>query len=104
MAALALGAPALAHAETFPRAAVGAEVHADDGAVIGHVTAVTRDRGGQVTSMEIPGLEPPDASSLNGPRVGENDAGARPVRVIDMRARQRERVDETGARQHARLR
>lgn len=104
VAVLALGAPALAHAEDFSRAAVGVEVHADDGTVIGHVRAVTRDRGGQITSMDIPGLAPPDASSLRGPMVAANDVGAREAPVIDMRARQRDRVEQTGSREHARLR
>ena len=103
VAVLALGAPALAHAEEF-HAAVGSEVHADDGTVIGQVRAVTRDRGGQITSMDIPGLAPPDASSLRAPMVAENDVGPREVRVIDMRAHQRVRVEQTASREHAHLR
>ena len=105
MALFALGAPAMAGAQEMPRAVVGADVHADDGTVIGHVTAVTSNRAGRVTSVEIPGLEPPDASSLQrGPLVAENEGGVRSMRVIDMRPRNRDRVDQTGSREHARLR
>ncbi|MFT3727429.1 MAG: hypothetical protein QM759_06380 [Terricaulis sp.] len=103
VAALALAVPMAAHAEDFPRDATGSEVRADDGTVLGHVRAVTRDRGGQITSMDIPGLAPPDASSLNGQMVADN-GGYVAARVIDMRRREHDRVDQTGARQHAHLR
>lgn len=103
MALFGFGAPAVAAAEDFPRAAVGKEVHADDGTVIGHVTAATRDRSGSVTSVEIPGLEPPDASSLRGTMVAEDDRDAREVPVIDMRPRAQERVDETNSHERASL-
>ena len=102
--ACALGAPGLAVAEESPRAAVGSEVHADDGTVIAHVTSVTRDQAGRITSIEAPGLEPPDASSLGGAMVAQNDANDTPARVIDMRPRDRDRVQQTGSREHARLR
>lgn len=104
VAVFALGAPAIASAEDFSRAASGAEVHADNGAVVGHVRSVTRDRGGHVTSMEIPGLAPPDASSVQGPMVAENDRDAREVPVVDMRGRSRVWVSQTSSREHARLR
>ena len=102
VALFALGAPAMAEDLSHP--AVGAEVHADNGAVIGRVTAATRDRSGRVTSMEIPGLEPPDASSLRGQMVAENDRGAREVRVVDMRGRAHVSVNETASIEHAHLR
>ena len=81
---LALATPGLAMAETFPQAIVGSEVHSDDGTVIGHVTSVRRDGQGNVVSVAIPGLEPPDASSVLGTMVAENDATRR-VFVIDRR-------------------
>jgi hypothetical protein len=99
--ALALVAPLIAAADDFPRAATGAEVHADNGAVIGHVRAVTRDSAGNITSMDIPGLAPPDAGA-EALRVASLDPSYLPARVIDMRPRQRDRVNETGARAPAR--
>lgn len=71
--ALAVAAPGLAAAEQFARAAVGTEVRGDDGVVIGHVTAVQRDRHGNIVSVEIPGAEPPDASTVAPRAVARND-------------------------------
>lgn len=44
-----------------PDAAVGIEVRADDGTLLGRVTAVERDRAGRIIAAEIEGLEPADA-------------------------------------------
>ena len=84
---LAIAMPGVAAAEVFPQAIVGSEVHADDGTVIGHVTAVQRDRHGRIVSVAIPGLEPPDASTLAATMVAQNDNPR--LRVIDVRYRGR---------------
>jgi hypothetical protein len=68
------------------------------------VTAATRDRAGNVVSVEIPGLEPPSASSLSGPVVARNEARLHEARVIDLRPRNHLLVDQTSARQATRLR
>ncbi len=89
--ALAIAAPGLAVAEDFPHAVVGSEVRGDNGVVIGHVTAVQRDRHGNIVSVEIPGAEPPDASTVL-PRVAQND-DQRALRVLVNDRRNRARDD-----------
>ena len=79
--ALAIAAPGLAAAEDFPHAVVGSEVRGDNGVVIGHVTAVQRDRHGNIVSVEIPGAEPPDASTVLPRAVAQND-DQRALRVL----------------------
>src|SRR5262249_26483100 len=71
----------LAAAEGFPQAVVGSEVRGDNGVVIGHVTAVQRDRHGRIIAVEIPGVEPPDASALR-PRVIVHNDEQRALRVL----------------------
>lgn len=83
---LAIGAPSVALAEDFPQSAVGIDVVADDGAVIGRVASVERDADGNIVAVEIPGLEPPDAPRASRELVAERDD----VRV-------RERGDERRA-------
>ena len=99
--ALAIAAPGMAAAEDFPRAVVGSEVRGDNGVVIGHVTAVQRDRHGHIISVEIPGAEPPDAASVQPRMVAQND-DRRALRVLvnDRRARSEDR----GSAERARLR
>ena len=99
--ALAIAAPGLAAAEDFPHAVVGSEVHADNGVVIGRVTAVQRDRHGHIISVEIPGGEPPDASSLAPRMVAQNNDQRAELRVLvnDRRAR-----TEAGSAERVRLR
>jgi hypothetical protein len=99
--ALAIAAPGMAAAEDFPHAVVGNEVRGDNGVVIGHVTAVQRDRHGHIISVEIPGAEPPDASSVAPRMVAQNnDQRALRVLVNDRRARDADR----GSAERARLR
>lgn len=97
--ALAIASPSLAAAEDFPHAVVGNEVRGDNGVVIGRVTAVQRDRHGHIISVEIPGAEPPDASSLAPRMVAQNDQHALRVLVNDRRARA-----EAGSADRIRLR
>ena len=59
--ALMLTAPSLAPAEQFPESPLGQEVRGHDGTPLGRVTSVERDADGNIVSVEIPGLEPPDA-------------------------------------------
>lgn len=60
--ALAIGLPGLAAAEQFPQSALDVEVRGDDGTVIGRVSAVERNADGEIVGVEIPGMEPGDAS------------------------------------------
>jgi len=80
--ALAIAAPGLAVAEDFPHAVVGSEVRADNGVVIGRVTAVQRDRHGHIISVEIPGAEPPDAASVLPRMVAQNSDRRAELRVL----------------------
>ena len=100
--ALAIAAPGLAAAEDFPHAVVGSEVRGDNGVVIGHVTAVQRDRHGHIISVEIPGAEPPDAATVLPRVVARNDRSALRVLVSDRRSRARD--DDGASPERARLR
>jgi hypothetical protein len=97
--ALVIAVPGLAAAEDFPHAVVGNEVRGDNGVVIGRVSAVQRDRHGNIISVEIPGAEPPDASSLAQRMVAQNDQRDLRVLVNDRRVR-----TEAGSADRARLR
>jgi hypothetical protein len=100
--ALAFAVPGMAAAEDFPHAVVGAEVRGDNGVVIGHVTAVQRDGHGHIISVEIPGAEPPDASSVLPRMVAQND-DRNTLRVLASDRRVRD--DEGGSSaERARLR
>ena len=101
--ALAIAAPGLAAAEDFPHAVVGSEVRGDNGVVIGHVTAVQRDRHGNIISVEIPGAEPPDASTVL-PRVVARNDDRRALRVLVNDRRTRARGDDGASPERARLR
>jgi len=101
--ALAIAAPGLAVAEDFPHAVVGSEVRGDNGVVIGHVTAVQRDRHGNIVSVEIPGAEPPDASTVL-PRVVARNDDRRALRVLVNDRRTRARDDDGASSERARLR
>jgi hypothetical protein len=68
----ALGAP-VAAAEEFRESAVGIDVRADDGTVIGEVAAVQRNADGEIVAAEIEGLEPADAPLTSGDLVAERD-------------------------------
>jgi hypothetical protein len=74
---LALTLPSLAGAqqmrEQFPDSPLGLEVRGHDGAVLGRVTHVERDRHGNIVAVEIPGLEPADAPTVSDDLVAEND-------------------------------
>jgi hypothetical protein len=70
---LALGAPALAASEEFPDSAVGIEVRADDGTIIGRIDAVERDADGRIVAVEAEGLEPADASAAPRDVIAESD-------------------------------
>jgi ribosomal 30S subunit maturation factor RimM len=98
--ALAIAAPGMAAAEDFPHAVVGSEVRGENGVVIGHVTAVQRDRHGNIIAVEIPGAEPPDASTVAPRMVAQNDQRALRVLVNDRRAH----TDDRGSAERARLR
>lgn len=98
--ALAIAAPGMAAAEDFPHAVVGSEVRGENGVVIGHVTAVQRDRHGNIIAVEIPGAEPPDASTVAPRVVAQNDQRALRVLVNDRRTRD----DDRGSAERARLR
>ena len=52
---------------------VGVEVRGDDGAVLGHVTGVERNRAGRIVAASVPGLEPADAARAPTNLVAEND-------------------------------
>ncbi len=54
--------------------AIGMEVRADDGTVLGHVTAIERDRDGRVIAAEIEGLEPADAPDAPAAVLAEDEA------------------------------
>ena len=99
--ALAIATPGVAAAEEFPHAVVGSEVRGENGVVIGHVTAVQRDRHGNIIAVEIPGAEPPDASTAT-PRVVAQNNDQRTLRVLvnDRRTRN----DDRGSAERARLR
>ena len=101
--ALAIAAPGLAVAEDFPDAVVGSEVRGDNGVVIGHVTAVQRDRHGNIVSVEIPGAEPPDASTVL-PRVVARNDDRRALRVLVNDRRSRARDADGASVDRARLR
>jgi hypothetical protein len=102
---LAIATPGVAAAQDFQGAVVGTEVRADNGTVLGHVTAAQRDRHGRVVSVEIPGLEPPDAATvLARNMVADADTGLS-VRVVDRRASMRDRsAVSAGSVENARLR
>ncbi|MGQ0532634.1 MAG: hypothetical protein ACT4OF_08095 [Caulobacteraceae bacterium] len=68
---LAIGLPGLAAAEQFPQSAQEVEVRADDGSVIGRVSSVERSAEGDIVAVEIPGLEPGDASRASGELTAE---------------------------------
>lgn len=68
---LALGG--IAAAEEFPQSAVGIDVRADDGTVIGQVDAIERDAHGRIVAAEIAGLEPADAPRAPRDLVAEQD-------------------------------
>ena len=73
-AAFAISAPSFAHAEPRNESPVGMEVRSDDGTtVLGRVASVQRDRSGRIVSADIPGLEPADAPSRDGPRVASRE-------------------------------
>ncbi|HVY85359.1 MAG TPA: hypothetical protein VG943_09510 [Caulobacterales bacterium] len=77
--ACVLALPGLAAAQDFPNAAVGAEVKADDGTVLGHVRQVTRDRHGHVVSAALPN-EPADAPAASSDLVADQGALRIPAR------------------------
>jgi hypothetical protein len=87
--ALAIGAPGVALADPFPHAVTGAEVHGDDGTVVGRVTSVQRDSNGRIVSAEIPGLEPADAPLeqlvASNDRRGPTNAMFQRVRQVQQR-------------------
>lgn len=70
---LALGAPAIAASEPVNESAVGIEVRGDDGTVVGHITAVERDRSGRIVAVEAEGLEPADAPAAPRDLIAEED-------------------------------
>lgn len=60
--ALALGFPGIASAQDqFRESAIGAEVVSDNGAVVGRVDHVVRDRNGRIVATEIASQEPESA-------------------------------------------
>lgn len=67
----AIGLPGLAAAEQFPLSAQDVEVRADDGSVIGRVSAVERNADGEIVAVEIPGLEPGDAPRASRDLIAE---------------------------------
>lgn len=82
---LMLGAPSLGPAQQqFPDSPLGQEVRGHDGTVLGRVTSVERDADGNIVSVEVPGLEPPDApnQALVAERMRVPDR-ARVTRVSD---------------------
>jgi hypothetical protein len=83
-----LAAPA-ASAEPFRESAVGVDVVADDGTVIGEVTAVERNANGDIVAAELAGLEPADAPFASDDLLAEDegDQGRAPVRARDDSAR-----------------
>lgn len=89
----AIAAPGLAVAEDFPHAVVGSEVRGDNGVVIGRVTAVQRDRRGNIIAVEIPGAEPPDAATVLPRVVAQNDDQRALLRVLVNDRRNRVRDD-----------
>ncbi len=101
--ALALAWPGLAAAEDFPHAVVGSEVRGEGGVVIGHVSAVQRDRHGNIIAVEIPGAEPPDASMVL-PGVVASNSDQRALRVLVNDRRNRARDDNVVSPDRARLR
>lgn len=104
--ALAIAAPGLAAAEDFPHAVVGSEVRGDNGVVIGHVTAVERDRHGRIISVAIPGAEPPDASTVLPRLVANNDQAGnqRALRLLVIDRRNRASNGDGMSADRARLR
>lgn len=102
--ALMIAAPELAAAEDFPRSVVGSEVHGDDGAVIGHVTGVQRDRHGNIVAVEIPGAEPPDAATLQVVARADDGRALRALRVLIDNGRLQQRADAGASTDRARLR
>jgi hypothetical protein len=69
--AVTVALPAMAAAEQFPHSAQDVEVRADDGSVIGRVSAVERNADGAIVAVEIPGLEPDDAPRASRDLVAE---------------------------------
>jgi len=70
---LALGAASAACGPSIGDPAVGIEVRADDGTVLGHVTSVERDSAGRIVAAEIEGLEPADAPEPSTVLAGEDE-------------------------------
>ncbi|ANP45166.1 hypothetical protein [Candidatus Viadribacter manganicus] len=91
--ALAIGLPGLAAAEPFPHSAQDVEVRGDDGTVIGRVSAVERNADGEIVAVEIPGMEPGNASDASSDLVAQNERQpALRVRNSGERPRQDERA------------
>lgn len=87
--ALALGLPGIAAADQFPDSAIGAEVVADNGEVVGRVDHIERDGDGRVVAVEAGALEPASAPYASRELVAENSANA--LYISDRRDDQRER-------------
>jgi hypothetical protein len=66
--ALLTSAPA-ALAEDFPQSAVGMNVVADDGTVLGRVSSVQRNSEGRIVSIGAENLEAPASAPANRPPV-----------------------------------
>ncbi len=112
LAVASLGLSGLAAAEDFPHAVVGSDVRGDHGVIIGRVTAVERDRHGNIIAVEIPGAEPPDAVAPQVVAHNDDRRALRGLRVLvsERRAlehadeRANERADAAGSANRARLR
>jgi len=94
---LILGLPGLAAAEQFPQSAQDAEVRGHDGAVIGRVSAVERNAGGEIVALEIPGLEPGDAPHASHNLIAEE----RRELMVRVRGEDAPRELPAGAQQRA---
>jgi hypothetical protein len=68
---LTIGLPGFAAGEQFPHSAQDVEVRADDGSVIGRISAVERNADGDIVAVEIPGLEPGDAPRASRELIAE---------------------------------
>lgn len=81
LTAFALGfATSSAPVDQFPHSPMGLVVQGHDGSALGRVTAVERNADGEITAVEIPGLEPPDAPSSE--FVAEDSSLQEPRRII----------------------
>jgi hypothetical protein len=104
---LAFGAPSLALAQAHPQqrdeSAVGIDVVGDDGAVVGHVASVQRDRHGRIVAAEIPGQEPINAPYASSALVADNESNALMTIVRDREAHPERMASLTSSQQeHAR--